>query len=357
MAAQLRVGVIGCGRIALEQHLPAYRALAEDGLARLVGVSDVEPGRAERAAAPYGVPAFGSAAELIEAARPEVVSVATHPSSHRDLVGAALAAGCHVLCEKPIAIDLAEAHAMVAAAERAGRLLSVCFEYRYWDESLYLRDRIARGGLGHIHHVRTWGGAAGGFPESPNFHRREIAGGGVLTHWTIHNLDLALWLLAASSPEEGSPEPLSASAFGHQRLPHTAGPRGVDPAVEDFAFGFVRLEGGTAVTVEANWLQPPSSRPEGWELLGDRGAASLSPIRVWLDRDGAWVDDTPPPGTLAPCDYDMTRLIGGFLERVRDGGPAPVSAGEILRIQALMDALYASMASGREVAVDTSRGL
>ncbi|HEY3078890.1 MAG TPA: Gfo/Idh/MocA family oxidoreductase [Chloroflexota bacterium] len=354
MAAPLRVGLIGCGRIALDQHLPAYRALAEEGLARLVGVCDVDRARAEPAAARYGVSAFGSAAELIETARPEVVSVATHPSSHPELVGTALAAGCHVLCEKPIAMDLAGARAMVAAAERADRRLSICFEYRYWDESRYLRDRIARGDLGRVHHVRTWGGAKGGFPESPAFHRRETAGGGVLTHWTIHNLDLALWLLAGSSPDGESPEPLTASAFGHRRLPHTAGPRDVDSTIEDFASGFVRLAGGAALTVEASWLQPPSSRPEGWELLGDRGAASLSPIRVWLDRDGAWTDDTPPAGTLAACDYDMTRLIRGFLECARDGGPAPVGRAEILRIQALMDALYASMAAGHEVAVDTA---
>jgi predicted dehydrogenase len=347
----LRVGVIGCGRIALEQHLPAYRALAEEGLARLVGVCDLDRASADRAAARFGAPAFGSAAELLAATRPEAVSVATQPSSHRELVVAALEAGCHVLCEKPIAMSFDEARAMVRAAERAGRLLSVCFEYRYWDESRYLRDRIANGDLGHVHHVRTWGGASGGFPDSPGFHRREVAGGGVLTHWTIHNLDLALWLLTPPGRGASPPEPLTASGFGHARLPDTAGPRGVDPAIEDFAVGFVRLAGGTAVTVEANWLQPPSSRPEGWELLGARGAASLSPIRVWLDRGGVWSDDTPRPGRLAACDYDMTRLIRDFLERARDGRPPPVAPDEILRIQRLMDGLYASVASGHEVAL------
>lgn len=170
---------------------------------------------------------------------------------------------------------------------------------------------------------------------------------------------MILWLL-------GNPEPLTASAFCYQRLAHLPDewsarstisggvlrPRTVAADVEDFAVGLVRLEGGTAVTVEANWLQPPSNRAEGWEFLGTRAAASL--FRLWTDRIGEWADETPPPGTLVPCDYDMGRLISGFLECVRAGGPAPaspVSGEEILRIQRLMDALYESAAQGREVAV------
>jgi predicted dehydrogenase len=337
----IRAALIGCGRIGVEEHLPAYAAAAERGLARLVGVCDADRVRAETAAARYGAPAFDSPDELLAATKPDVVTIATHPSSHLGLVVAVLEQGCHVLCEKPIAMDLAEARAMVEAAERAGRLLSICFEYRYWDEARHVRELVAGGALGHVHHVRTWGGASRAFPASPNFHRPETAGGGVLTHWTIHNLDLALWLLAGTGPGGGDPEPQTASAFGRERTGH--------PGIEDFAFGMVRLAGGTLVTVEADWLQPPSTRPEGWELLGDRGAASISPIRVWLVRDGEWRDATPPAGTLASCDYDMKRLVHGFLEAVRDGGPAPVDGREILRVQSLMDALYASMAGGHEV--------
>jgi predicted dehydrogenase len=111
----------------------------------------------------------------------------------------------------------------------------------------------------------------------------------------------------------------------------------------------VRLADGASLTVEASFVQPPSTRPEGWELLGERGAAWISPLRVWLDEGDAWRDDTPPAGTLAPCDYDMTRLIHDFLRRARDGGPAPVAGREIVRVQRLMDGLYASAREGREV--------
>ena len=132
-------------------------------------------------------------------------------------------------------------------------------------------------------------------------------------------------------------------------------PDAVEPGIEDFATSLVRLEGDTVLTVESDRLQPPSPRPEGWEILGSHGAASLSPFRLWLDRDGDWIDQTPSPGTLAPCDYDMRRLMERFLLAVRDGGSAPVAAAEILRLQATVDAIYRSAREGREVEVEPGR--
>ena len=356
--SRLRVGVIGCGYIGATGHLPAFAEAAQAGQCTIAGVADPDTALAERVAQPYGVPAFGSATALLHEARPDVVSIATMPSTHRDLVLEALAAGCHVLCEKPVAMSVAEAAEMVAGAERAGRLLSVCFQYRTWDEARHVRQRVAAGDLGHVSLVRTWGGGVHNFPTSRARYHRASAGGGVLSHWTVHNLDLALWLL-------GGPEPLTASAFCTQRLARlspgagqrlAAGaapgwtPAAVDPEIEDLGVGLIRLAGGTVLTVEADWLQPPSARNEGWELRGDRGAASISPARVWIDR-GEWVDETPPAGTLAPCDYDMGRLMAEFLGLARAGGPSPISGPEIVRIQRLMDALYASAAQGREVSL------
>jgi predicted dehydrogenase len=349
----LRVAVIGCGRIATSGHLPSLAEIAPSGLGCAVAVCDTNRHRAERVGRQFDLPFFSSIEETIRVAAPDVVILATLPPSHRDLAVEALDAGCHVLCEKPIAMNLAEAAAMVGAAERNNRLLSICFEYRYWDEAGYLRRRLAHGDFGHVHFIRTWGGGVHELVGSPPRRTWATSGGGVLTHWTIHNLDLALWLL-------GHPDPLTASAFGYQRLAHLPevavsswlGDVGrYDPEIEDFASGFIRLANGTALTVEANFLQAPAARPEGWEILADRATAAISPIRVWVDRGDTWIDDTPRPGTLAPCDYRMTRLIAGFLERVRDGGPPPVTGPEILRVQGLMDALYQSMASGHEVLV------
>lgn len=131
-----RVAIIGCGQIAVAGHLPAFAAAAHAGLCQVVGVGDVSRVRAEAAARPYDIAAFTGVDELLHRTQPTVVCIATPPSSHHDLVLQALDAGCHVLCEKPVAMNLSEATAMVTAAAHAGRVLSICFQYRYWDESV-----------------------------------------------------------------------------------------------------------------------------------------------------------------------------------------------------------------------------
>src|SRR5688572_13094979 len=107
--APLRVAAIGCSRTGTTGHLPAFARAAAGGLCALVGVCDVDQERAAAAAQPYGVPAFDSVEALLTRTRPDVVSIATLPSSHLDLTKQALDAGCHVLCEKPVAMNAAEA--------------------------------------------------------------------------------------------------------------------------------------------------------------------------------------------------------------------------------------------------------
>ena len=345
-----RVAIIGCGRIARSTHLPAWVSAREAGLCSIVGLCDLDRTLADELGAAHDVPVFSSAQQMLDIAKPDVVDISTAVASHRQLCLMAIEAGCHILCEKPIAMNAAEAREILAAARRNDRLFSICLQYRTWDEARYIRQRVMDGDLGHVHFVRTWGGEVHGFA----LHRRTAPGNGVLSHWTIHNLDLALWML-------GGPEPLTASALCHQRIadyPQALGPERdrhddcqVLPSIEDFACGLVRLEGGTAISFEANWLQQPLSRPEGFELLGSKGSAAVCPLSVQLDRDYQWVDQTPPQESMQPSEYRMDRLMSEFLEAVRTGGDAPVSSEEVMRIQILVDALYESARTGREVLI------
>lgn len=345
-----RVAIIGCGRITMESHLPAWQAAVAAGRCSLIGVTDLDPTRAQRAAAQARVPAYPSVEALLDQAHPDIVLIATLLDRHHDLAIQALEAGCHVLCEKPIARNASEASAMVDAATRAGRLLSICFQYRSLPEVRYLRDRLASGDFGAILSIRTWGTDVRGLPVNRPWPR---GGGGALNHFTSHNLDLVLWLL-------GFPAVVSASAVGWQRLPRigvaavpmTGGLQRADavpPDIEDLGHALVRFADGSALTVEANWLARPSARPTGWEVLTERGAASLMPLGLWRDDGDAWIDLTPPEGTLAPPPVGMSGLIDDFLAAVEAGGPAPVDGPEIVAVQQLVDALYASIESGLEV--------
>ena len=129
-------------------------------------------------------------------------------------------------------------------------------------------------------------------------------------------------------------------------------PELVDPGIEDFGVGMIRLAGGTVVTLEANWMAAPSERPTGWQVLADRAAVGMRPLRVMIDDGRDWVDETP--SDVPSAEPGMAPLMADFLERIRDGRPSFISGREILMIQALMDALYESDRLGREVPFDAA---
>lgn len=143
----LRVAIVGCGGAGME-HAQAYRALG--GQVELVGVCDIAPERAERVAAAVGTRAYGAWAELLAAERPDVVSVCTAEYAHTEPVLTALAAGCHVLCEKPLAATVADARRMVEAAAAASRTLGIDYNYRHMPAFKAMQAEIAGGALGAV---------------------------------------------------------------------------------------------------------------------------------------------------------------------------------------------------------------
>ncbi|HEX5689136.1 MAG TPA: Gfo/Idh/MocA family oxidoreductase, partial [Roseiflexaceae bacterium] len=158
-ASPLRVGVIGAGWPG-ERHAEGYQAL---GTAKVVAVSDLDANRRAAFAALYGVPrTYADYNDLLADPEVEAVSIALPNFLHAPVAIAALTAGKHVLCEKPPAVTLAEAHAMAEAAKHHGRLLVYALQRRFNPASEMLRERLAEGTLGEIYHARavwtrTWG--------------------------------------------------------------------------------------------------------------------------------------------------------------------------------------------------------
>jgi predicted dehydrogenase len=142
----MRVGIVGCGAIA-KAHLEALERLEVE----LVGVCDVDEQRSERLAAALGVPRHcREAAELLDRQRPDVVHILTPPRTHRDLAVQAMEAGCHVLVEKPMAVDLGEADEMLEAARRHRRVVAPCHTQLFDPAVLEARELAASGRLGQI---------------------------------------------------------------------------------------------------------------------------------------------------------------------------------------------------------------
>ncbi len=191
------VGLIGCGRVATRWHLPALRSLPE---VRIAALCDVDPSRLEGEAARFGVERrHREPGALIADPAVDAVAVCAPATEHAELGRAALEAGKHVFVEKPLALDLDSCDALIAAAERSGRVAATGFNLRFHRLVRRARELLAAGAIGRVEAMRTMvGGHEAG---SPAWARRRELGGGSLIEVGVHHFDLWRHLLGAEVSE------------------------------------------------------------------------------------------------------------------------------------------------------------
>jgi UDP-N-acetyl-2-amino-2-deoxyglucuronate dehydrogenase len=199
----VRAAVIGCGDISIV-HL---EAIARREGSVLVGVADTDRDRRAETAAQWGVPGFASVEELIAAVRPDVVHVCTPHDQHEPVAVAALAAGVHVLTEKPLADSPAAGAAIAAAAAVSGAKLGVCFQNRYNAPVQAAFELLASGELGAVRGAAAtvlWHRLPEYYLDRPWRGTWAGGGGGLLMNQAIHTLDLLQWLLGPVDEAAGS---------------------------------------------------------------------------------------------------------------------------------------------------------
>jgi predicted dehydrogenase len=249
----LRYGLIGAG-VAAQMHLDAIATLGD---AELVGIAAHDTESAAVKARENGCRAFAGSNELL-ACELDVVVVATPHPSHAELTIAALESGAHVLCEKPLAPEAREADAMIAASDRATRLLGVCFQQRFRPVIAAARRLVEEGRLGAL--VRA---SIADPLYRPNAYYRTAdwrgtwkgEGGGVLLNQAPHTLDLLCHLAGA---------PVTVWGVAQRRAQPLE--------AEDTATALLSYEGGAVGTVAVSTLEPGVQRIE---LVGDRGRIEI----------------------------------------------------------------------------------
>ena len=190
---QMRVGVIGCGAIS-GNH---FHALEKTEHAVLGAVCDIDPARLKKAMNEQGVKGYQDWRELIRQPDIDAVHVCVPHHLHAEIAVAALEAGKHVLCEKPMGVSLKEAQAMVRAARESGKTLTVCFQNRFNSVSLRMKQIIDSGALGNVlggSAFVTWNRFGAYYADSPWRGKWATEGGSVLINQAIHTLDLMKWL-------------------------------------------------------------------------------------------------------------------------------------------------------------------
>lgn len=281
MTRELGIGLIGTGFMG-KAHAFAYRAalaaFPDIPLPRLEMIADVAPDLAAKAAHQYGFArSTGDWRALVVDPRVDVVSITAPNIFHKEMALAAIAAGKHVHCEKPLSPSLADSLAMVEAAEKAGVVTQVGFNYIKNPLLKMARDMAAAGELGEITGFR--GIHAEDYmhdPESPYSWRIDPAGGpGVIADLGSHIIGMARFLLGPIA------EVIADVRTVIKSRPVARGARErKDVQVDDVARILVNFARGCGGTIEANWIATGRKMQLGFELTGEKGSLVFTQERL-----------------------------------------------------------------------------
>ena len=273
---KVRVGIIGCGGIANGKHLPGLKSVPE---VEMVAFCDIIVERAEAACKAYGTADakfYENYKDLLADETIDVVHVCTPNISHSFITVDALEAGKHVMCEKPMAINSAEALKMLEAAKRTGKKLSIGYQNRQRPDSLYLKDICDRGDLGEIYYAKAHAIRRRFVPTWGVFLKEEEQGGGPLIDIGTHALDLTLWTMNNYKPKYCVGTTYHKFRYQTQTA-NACGDWNPDEfTVEDSAFGFVVMENGATIVLESAWaLNSLDVREAKTTLCGTQGGADM----------------------------------------------------------------------------------
>ena len=346
----LRVGVVGCGSFGRNAYA---RNVVDNPDANLIALCDVDGERAKAVARelvdahpqkPLAA-TYTDYQEMIDQESLDVVMVGTMADVRPRVTIAALNGGAHVLAAKPMAPSLAEAEAMLQAAEEASRLLMVGYNFRFREDAQAVHRFIRSGGLGTPRFARTWIHAEGVPVWGPHYIQSR-SGGGSLASTGVHTLDLGVWFL-------GCPPLLSVEGQASARFADlTTLPPDLEAVrdtydVEDLATGYARFADGVTLSIESVWLAPPQIGDNGVDVWGTEGYASLSPFRLLTWQDGDYVDVTEQvaPGLAGAYRDDSsvrTRIeVHHFIDYALGRKSPLITPQEMWTDQAIVDAIYA----------------
>jgi len=362
---RLRVGFIGTGMIAVQAHIPAWKAQAEH--AEIVAGADILPDRARKVAQREGIPrAYGDWQEMLRKEDLDVVVVCTPNSYHKEQTVAALRAGAHVLCEKPAATSARDAAAMFKAAKAAGRHLFVGQSARFLHRAKAAKEMIDAGRLGEMYFAEAVAMRRRGIPKWGQFHMKQHSGGGPIYDLGVHAIDMLYWLM-------GNPKVTAVSSAAYTKIGNrdegiitsdadsgafegvvTPRPyRWRDFDVEDMAAGFIRLQGGATVLLKTSWAANVPKQLGGSMILGTEAGLGLDPLVLIANLGSYQVDvETQLPEEPHGWFTGQHREAAHFVRVIRGQEPLLVKREEVLNVVKTLDAFYRSAELGREVRVN-----
>jgi predicted dehydrogenase len=350
----IRVGIVGTGQIG-RRHLSAYAKMSG---ATVIACADIDQAVARASADAFGVPnVHTDYREMLRRDDIDAVDVCLHNNLHAPVTVAALEAGKHVLCEKPIAGSYRDANAMIEASRKTGRMLHIQLPTLFSNETRAAKELIGLGELGEIYHARSTGHRRRGRPfvdggGSPAFVQKRHAAGGAVYDMGAHHIAQILYLI-------GNPAVVRVSGKTYQKIemdPKRRAASGYD--VEELGLGFVRCAGGISIDIIESWAMH-IDRIDGPIVVGSRGGVRLRPFgffRSFGDIDVNATADLPSARrrwhTVRDDGDGMSTSQRHWIAALQGTVPLLPTAEIALTTMLISEAIYLSDKRGEEVTAE-----
>ena len=358
MSKKLKAGIIGCGAIAVEKYHKALTAIPE---VETTSFCDIIPEKAEQLRELFCASdgkTYTDYKDLLKDDTIDVMHVCTPNRSHAPITVAALQAGKHVMCEKPMATSYKDAKLMCDTAKETGKLLTIGYQYRCMPAPLFLKKMCENDELGEIYFAKAHAIRRRGVPTWGVFLKEEEQGGGPLIDIGTHALDMTLWMMDNYKPKSVmgtvykklGDKPDCGNIFGPwDKKEYT---------VEDSAFGFIVMENGATVIIESSWALNTLDEGEAMcSLSGTKAGASMKGgLRIASDNHNKFIDTTPDfdegmvayvPGatTLTPEEKEARN----FYDAILYGKELRTKPEQAAVVTQILEAIYESAKTGKPV--------
>ena len=357
---KVKIGIIGTGWIA-EAHIASYQQMAD---VEVVALADLIPGKAEAFAKRYGVEGarcYESGHAMLEAEELDGVSICTYNTQHAPCAIDALEHGVNVMLEKPFTVTLDEAVEVMKAEKKSGKILTIGYQPRMSENIQMIKRIIDSGELGKVYYMQAGGGRRAGIPTpyGTTFIEKETGGVGAMGDIGTYTLDMLLTAV-------GYPKPLTVTGYASNFLgtkPEYYAAKGHPEyaekfGVEDFAAGFIRLEGDIMLDFRISWAMHMDTCGDTL-ILGTEGGLKIpsmecyngdlpAPMKIYKTVAGKQISYEVPKDEVTDV---FTRKLRAFVDAVKNGGAAPVPSSEIIYNQAIIDGIIKSSQLGHEIEV------
>ena len=339
---EVRVALVGCGRVA-PRHAQSLTELPD---ARLVAVADLIDSRAAHFAREYGAEAYTDYRYLLDRRDIDLIHICTPSGLHAEMGIAAVEAGKHVLVEKPIALNLADADALIAAAQAAGLKLGVVLQNRYNAPVQEVYQAVRAGRLGRLllgNATVRWYRPQEYYEDG--WHGTWAMDGGALMNQSIHHIDALQWLMG---------EPVEEVFAYTATLAHRM-------EAEDIGVAVLRFRSGALGAIEGSTVTYPQNLEGSVALFGEKGSVkvggtALNRTAFWkiegeLERERELLtrEQLDPPSVYG---YSHKLVIADMIAAIREDRPPQTDGGQARRSLALVTAIYESARTGQPVPCD-----